>query len=228
MTNFTFNGFHKETLNFYKNLSNNNNNEWFSEHKIDYEEFIMRPARNFIIEMGERLQTISSDMYAIPKTDKSIFRIYRDIRFSPNKTPYKTHLGIFFWEGNRKKLECSGFYLQIEKDKLYIGVGLYMFPKDIKENFRNAVIDEKKGNELVKIINKLKKQKYELGGKHYKKIPRGFDKKHKNAEYLLYNGFWAGLEVPIIEDFFSKDFVDWCFEHFMKMHPLHNWMLNII
>lgn len=228
MTNFTFNGFHKETLNFYKNLANNNNKEWFSEHKIDYEEFVMRPARKFIIEMGKRLHTISSDIYAIPKTDKSIFRIYRDIRFSPNKTPYKTHLGIFFWEGNRKKLECPGFYLQIEKDKLYIGVGLYIFQKDIKENFRNAVIDEKKGNELVKIINKLKKQKYELGGKHYKKIPQGFDGEHKNAEYLLYNGFWAGLEFPIIEEFFSKEFVDWCFEHFMKMIDLHNWMLKLI
>ncbi len=125
-------------------------------------------------------------------------------------------------------MESSGFYIQVEKDKLFVGEGIYMFPKDIMENFRKAVIDEKKGKEFIKIVNKLKKQKYEFGGKHFKKVPREFDKEHKNAEYLLYSGFWAGKDFPIIEEFYSEDFVDWCFEHFLKMFDLHNWMLQLL
>lgn len=223
-----FKGFKKETIKFYEDLTNNNAKEWFAEHKLDFEEFVMKPARNFVSEMGERLQSISPEIQAIPKTDKSIFRIYRDIRFSPDKRPFKTHLGILFWEGHRKKLECPGFYLQIDKDRIYIGSGLYMFPKDIRNNFRNAVVDDKIGSELTKIISKLKKQGFELGGKHFKKIPSGFDKDHKNAEYLLYNGFWAGKEFPIIDEFYSEKFVDWCFEIFVKLGDLHKWLLEII
>ena len=223
-----FKGFSKDSIKFYEDLTNNNSKEWFADHKSDYEEFVMKPARSFVIDLGERLQAISPEIQAIPKTDKSIFRIYRDIRFTPDKRPFKTHLGILFWEGHRKKLECPGFYLQIDKDKIFIGSGLYMFPTDIRDIFRNAVADEKKGDELRKIIDKLQKQNFQLGGRHYKKVPRGFDKDHKNAEFLLYNGFWAGKEFPIVEEFYAEDFIDWCFEHFLKMFDLHKWMLGII
>ena len=223
-----FQGFSKDSIKFYEDLTNKNSKEWFADHKSDYEEFVMKPARFFVTDLGERLQAISSEIQAIPKTDKSIFRIYRDIRFTPDKRPFKTHLGILFWEGHRKKLECPGFYLQIDKDKIFIGSGLYMFSTDIRDNFRRAVVDEKKGDELAEIVAILQKQGFQLGGKHYKKVPRGFDKDHKNAEFLLYNGFWAGKEFPIVEEFYSEDFIDWCFEHFLKMFDLHKWMLQIL
>jgi len=91
-----FQGFSKDSIKFYEDLTNNNSKEWFADHKSDYEEFVMKPARSFVIDLGERLQAISPEIQAIPKTDKSIFRIYRDIRFTPDKRPFKTHLGILF------------------------------------------------------------------------------------------------------------------------------------
>ena len=104
-----FNGFTKETFRFFRDLENNNTKEWFQENRTLYEKNVMEPAQEYVMEMGERLKSISPKIVAIPKTDKSIFRIYRDVRFSKDKTPYKTHLGIFFWEGPRKKLGNPGF-----------------------------------------------------------------------------------------------------------------------
>ena len=90
-----FNGFNRKTFKFFKDLEENNTREWFEEHRSIFEKNVMEPAQEFVMEMGERLKSISPKIVAIPKTDKSIFRIYRDVRFSKDKTPYKTHLGIF-------------------------------------------------------------------------------------------------------------------------------------
>jgi uncharacterized protein (TIGR02453 family) len=223
-----FNGFYKETIKFYKELESNNSKEWFNAHRADYDNFVMNPAREFVVALGGKLELVTPEINAIPKTDKSIFRIHRDIRFSPDKRPYKTHLGVFLWEGSRKKLECPGLYLQIDKDKILIGEGIYMFPKNVMKIFREKLTEDKSGNEFNKIVSKLKKLKYEIGGKHYKRIPGGFDKDHKNAEYLLHNGLWVGKTYPIIKEFYSEEFLDWCFEHYMEMLDLHNWMLGII
>jgi uncharacterized protein (TIGR02453 family) len=222
-----FNGFYKETIKFYKDLSTNNTKDWFADHRADYDNFVMEPAREFVTALGERLKSVTPEVNAIPKTDKSIFRIHRDVRFSPDKRPYKTNLGIFLWEGARKKLECPGLYLQIDKDKILVGEGLYMFPKDVIKTFRTKITEDKSGKEFSRIIKKLK-QNYDIGGAHYKRIPTGFDKDHKNAEYLLYNGLWVGKEFPITEEFYSEDFLDWCFEHYLQMLDLHNWMLGLI
>ena len=83
----------------------------------------MTPARLFVGEMGARLKKLSPGVQADPRVDKSIFRIFRDTRFSRDKTPYKTHLGIWFWEGDGPRMECSGFYFHLDPPKLMNGSG---------------------------------------------------------------------------------------------------------
>ena len=110
MTNTIFDGFSHDTVAFFEALQENNNKEWFNENKTNFERNVLEPARGFVVALGQRLkEKISQDIIADPRTDKSIFRLYRDTRFSKNKSPYKTHMGIFFWEGERKKLENPGF-----------------------------------------------------------------------------------------------------------------------
>jgi uncharacterized protein (TIGR02453 family) len=99
---------------FLSKLSKNNNREWFESHRDEYGAMFLEPAQEFVVEMGEKLQTIRPNIIALPKIDKSIFRLHRDVRFSKDKLPYKTNLGIIFWEGDDKKLESSGFYFHIE------------------------------------------------------------------------------------------------------------------
>lgn len=223
-----FDGFTKETFKFLKELERNNNKEWFKEHRGVFDEYVLEPSQEFVVAMGERLKTISPKVVAIPKTDKSIFRIYRDTRFAADKTPYKTHVGILFWEGTRKKLENSGYYLQLNKSSIFMGAGMYWFPKDLLKPFRDSVVDSKRGAELDKTIKRIKGSgPYDIGGRHYKRVPAGYDADSRNSELLLHNGLYAYHECPLPREIYSPGFVDYCFNIFRDMSPLHSWLLNL-
>jgi len=105
-----FKGFPKEFITFFENLKQNNSKDWFEKHRKDYEELVLHPAREFVEEMGKKLRRIAPAIHAIPKINQSLFKISRDVRFSKDKSPYKTTMGICFGEGSRKRMECSGFY----------------------------------------------------------------------------------------------------------------------
>jgi len=111
-----FNGFPRELIQFYQGLSRNNDKSWFNEHKDIYARHVIAPAQDFVVSMGERLRMLSPGIVADTRANGagSIFRIYRDLRFSKDKRPYKTFLGIFFWEGSGKKMENPGFYFHME------------------------------------------------------------------------------------------------------------------
>ncbi len=220
-----FKGFSKATFKFFKDLENNNTREWFEDNRKTFEKNVMEPAQEFVMEMGELLKPVCPKIVAIPKIDKSIFRIYRDVRFSKDKTPYKTHLGIFLWEGPRKKLGNPGFYFQLDKASILIAGGQYSFPDDLLKSYRDVVSNKKKGAEVSRILKKISKNpSYKLGGAHYKKVPRGYDKENPNAELLLHNGLYIYYEGPIPKEVTSREFLDYSYNIFMEIFPLHKWL----
>lgn len=221
-----FDGFPKEFTKFFADLAMNNTKLWFNEHKSNYEKYVLDPSKLFVIVMGERLEDLSPDINAIPMVNKSLFRLNRDTRFSKDKSPYKTNLGIFFWEGSRKRMECPGFYFHVEANNLMLGGGIYQFPKDLLEPYRKAVINKNSGIELNKIVNKLKEEKISLGGAYYKRVPQGFDPDHENSELLKHNGLYTMVETRIPKEFYSGKLIDYCFERFKKMYPLHKWIVS--
>lgn len=224
-----FHGFSRETIQFLYDLRNNNNKLWFEENRHIFDEIIMPEAKHFVVAMGDRLLTLAPNIVAIPKTDKSIFRIYRDTRFSGDKRPYKTHLGIFFWEGPNKKLENTGFYFHLEPERLFLGVGLYIFPKHLLEYYRDSVVDDKYGATLVKAIQTIQKNpSYRLGWKKYKRIPSGYDPQHPNADLLLYGGMGFEYQQSLPEETFSEKIVDFCFKIFKDMTPIHTWLREFL
>lgn len=221
-----FQGFSIETIKFFKDLKKNNTKKWFETHKQDYEMYVMQPAKAFVMAMGDKLRTQIPDIVAVPKINKSLFRINRDTRFSPDKSPYKTNMGIFFWEGNRPRMECPGFYFHLEPNMLLMGVGLYMFPKYLFDTYRNSVVHPQYGKDLAEIVAKIKKKKgYQVGGEHYKRVPAGFDPSHPNVSLLLHNGFHAGIQSEIPEEFYSKKLVNYCWQKFQPLLPLHTWLV---
>ena len=134
-----FSGFPRKYFTFFNQLKMNNTREWFEAHRSDYEEFVMGPAREFVMAMGKKLRKIAPGVNAIPKINQSLFKINRDMRFSKDKSPYKTYMGIWLWEGPRKRMESSGFYLHVENKKLLIGVGIKIFPKPLLERYRSGI-----------------------------------------------------------------------------------------
>ena len=219
--------FPQSTIKFLTALARNNNREWFEKnrHRFDFE--LLQPAQQFVIDLGEKLTTISPNINAIPKIDKSIFRLHRDVRFSKDKAPFKTNLGLYFWEGKGKKMECSGFYFHIEPKLFFLGTGMYMFTKDQLKKYRELVSDSARGKELNEIISKLlKKKNYQLGGKTYKKTPRGFDPNYKYNELLLHSGLYIYYESKDFSELTKKDPVTFSIKVFKEMLPIHNWFVK--
>jgi len=224
-----FQGFSKETIDFFEGLRKNNNREWFEQKRMVYETRVLEPAKAFVLALGGRLRTVAPRIIAAPKINKSLFRLNRDARFSLDKSPYKINLGIYFWEGTGSRMECSGFYFHLEPPKIILGVGFYMFSGPQLGRYRRAVVDARLGRELRRIVAAISKlEGWELGGKHYKRIPAGFDASHPNAPLLLHTGLHAGQETDIPEEFFSACLVDYCFERYKPLVPLHNWLVKAI
>lgn len=229
MDNKRSGNFPKDTVAFLKKLSKNNNRDWFSANRNIYDNDFLEPAIHFVVEMGEKLQKIFPDIQAIPKIDKSIFRIHRDVRFSKDKEPYKTNMGLYFWEGPGKKMEGSGFYFHLEPKLFGIGSGMYMFSKEHIKKFRDTVSDPAKGKELDSIVKKItKKGIYTVNGKHYKKTPRGYDPNSKYADYLLYNGIYAWYDGKKLDELDGGSFVNFVYKIFNDISPLHKWLVNNI
>jgi uncharacterized protein (TIGR02453 family) len=223
-----FSGFTKETVRFFTALRRNNNREWFERNRETYEKHVMGPARLFVTAMGEKLRAIAPRIVAVPKVNKSIFRINRDTRFSLDPSPYKTNLGIYFWDGTRSRLESPGFYFHLEPPNLMVGGGMYMIPDSLIGRYRKAVADPKTGAEIRRITAAIRAVPgYSVDGMHYKRVPAGFDPAHPNAELLKHNGLYGGFETAITEEFYSARLIDYCFERFEPMAPLHKWLMKL-
>ena len=220
-----FSGFPKAAVKFYKDLSKNNTKEWFEAHRDDFENHVMEPSRQFVTAMGRRLREIAPRVVADPRVNQSIFKIHRDIRFSKDKTPFKTNVAFLWWEGKFKKLENSSFYFHLEPSFLLIGLGIYQFPKPHLEAFRESVENGKHGAELAKAIETVRSNGYEVSGQNFKKVPHGFSVDHPHADLLRYDGLTVGLESKIPDELYSPALVDFCFEHYKKMLPIHQWLV---
>ena len=223
-----FTGFSEKTLKFFKGLEKNNSRQWFEKNREDYDTHVLEPARAFVTAMGHRLFELTPDVIAEPAVNRSLFRLNRDTRFSKDKTPYKTNLGIMLWEGAGKRMECPCFYFHVEKGELMVAVGIYMFPKTRMGRYRDAAADPDSGKELARIVEDMRKSRYDMGMEHYKRVPRGYDPEHENAQLLRYNGLTAMETKPVPKAFFSRKLVDHCYKRYEKMYPLNRWMLKYI
>jgi len=226
MSKTSFKGFSKEATQFFKGLEKNNNKKWFEANRREYEANVLEPSREFVVEMGKRLQKISPGVHAEPAVNKSLFRLNRDVRFSKDKSPYKTHMAIFFWEGSKKRMECPGYYFHLDSKNLILGTGMYMFPKEILGKYRDAVVDGKIGEELTRAVVKVEKGGYSVEGTHYKKVPRGFDPEHKRAGLLKYNGLYTMWETKIPKEIHSETCIDFCLEKYKGMSPIQKWLVK--
>ncbi len=226
----TFSGFPAEGLQFLADLEMNNERPWFQARKQLYLDNIVAPSVAFVEAMGERLQSISPHINYDTRTNGSgsMMRIYRAVRFSKDKRPYKTYIGLVFWEGSGKKTECPAFYFGLDADGAGVHVGLYGFPKPLLTAYREAVVDDKLGSELETAISQVQAAgDYQVSGQHYKRVPRGYDKDHPRADLLRHNtlaGSAPKLETAVVT---SPALLDICFEHFKNMAPLQQWLVKI-
>lgn len=219
--------FSAQTLAFLKGLSANNNKAWFDAHRADYEAHYIAPAKEFVSALGPPLQQLSPGLQAEPRVNGSIFRINRDVRFSKDKTPYKDHLDLWFWEGESRSFACSGLFFRLRAKQLILGAGMHRFDKPWLERYRAAVLDEAKGKALVTLLKKAEQAGYAVGGDNLKKVPRGFDAAHPRADKLLFDSLTLSVELPLPKEALTPAFPKFCLKHFKAMLPLHSWLCGL-
>lgn len=221
-----FKGFSKDGLAFLQALARNNNKAYFGANKQTYVEGIVEPAKAFVVSLAGALQTsVSEGIVAEPRVNGSLFRIHRDVRFSKDKTPYKTHQALFVWEGESKKTS-SGFYMQIDADEIMLGVGGMGMPN--LDRWREAIDDDATGGAFDRAIAQAEKK---LGTLSYpelalKRVPKPYAPEHPRADWLRMKAFHAGTRIKTPSSITSAKFVDWCARRLAHYGPLHNWLVE--
>lgn len=182
--------FTSQGLSFLKRLEKNNNRDWFHENKSDYEDLIRTPALNFIDDMENELAHLSPHFLALSKkVGGSLMRVHRDVRFSKDKSPYKTNIGIQFRHEMGRDVHAPGFYVHIEPGDCFVGVGIWRPDATALGKIRDAIV-ERDSFWLSAINDRSFKKYYDLSGESLMNGPRGYDKAH-----------------PLIEDLKRKDFI---------------------
>ena len=221
-----FSGFPKETFAFLEGIAAHNEKAWFEDHRDLYEAGYVAPGRSFVDALGAKLKAISPTVQYEAKVNRSMHRINRDIRFSKDKRPYKDRLNLWFWHGDSKDWHQPGFWFGLGATDLYLGVGMYQFEKDVLDTFRQSVIHPRSGKALLAAIGKVTRAgDYTIGGKTRKLMPRGFEAGPDRAEYLLYEGLHAGIELPATAAA-DPGFADLAAKHYAAMWPIGKWLLE--
>ena len=221
-------GFPQKTLRYLKELRDHNEKTWFDDHRGHYESFYLKPALEFIAALGPKLRTISPKVQFEPRINGSLFRIQRDVRFSKDKTPYKPHIDLWFWHGDRKNWSTPGYFFRLEPKKLTVGGGTHRFEVTQLANFREAVVDAERGSELDQTLSVIStRNRVSVGGVTRKAVPRGFDPDHHRAHLLLHEGLYAAYEGAPPASLHDASFVDWCVAEFETISPLVDWLLRL-
>lgn len=223
MTGFT--GFEKATLDFLRGLGANNEKAWFEAHRADYEAHFAAPAKAFVSAVAGPLAELAPEVNAEPRINGSIFRINRDIRFSKDKRPYKDHLDLWFWEGQRKGA-VSGFFFRLTADRLILGAGAHRFDNDRLAAYRRAVVDPEAGEALRRAVDTLASSGHPVQGQHYAKLPRGFEAETEaQARLLRHKALWASIEEDHPAALSSAELVPYCAARWREVAPLHRWLV---
>jgi uncharacterized protein (TIGR02453 family) len=186
--------FTNETLKFLRALTRNNDREWFKARKDDYDAHVKTPMIAVIERLAADFRQFAPEMVASPKT--SLYRIYRDTRFSEDKTPLKTQVSASFrWRGLEKG-EGAGLYLEVHPKWVWMGGGFWAPPPPQLVRIREHIATTYPAIERIERERTFKRVFGEITGEKLSRIPRGYPKNHPAAEYLKFKQFLGGREFP--------------------------------
>ena len=212
---------------FLGELGLNNERDWFEANKERYEGEVREPALEFIRTMRPKIARISKQfVVADKKVGGSLMRIYRDVRFSKNKDPYKTNVGIQFRHVAGKDVHAPGFYIHVEVDSVFLGAGMWHPDAEVLKMVREAIVEDPAA--WKKSIGAKKfKEHWELSGESLKRAPKGFDPEHPQIEDLRRKDFIAMCRLEP-DDVLSAGFPDLVHERLAATKKFMAWQAAAI
>ncbi len=225
-TKMQFTGFPKKGLTFLNNIIVNNSKEWLDAHRDEYERFIVAPNKAYVEEMGEHLQILVPSIHAIPKTNKSLFRIYRDARFHLSD-PIKTRIGIIFWQGSGHRMQSASFYMHYDPKEVFVASGIRNFKPTLLAAYREYIQNEERRVALHTILEDLKAKGYRIPEEKYKRMPRDCDAEDKYSYLYRMGAIFAYKTFAPDKIFHSEAIIDKNFKIYEDMLALHQWVYEL-
>jgi uncharacterized protein (TIGR02453 family) len=199
-----FRGWPAEAIDFYEGLEADNSKTYWQENKAVYEKVVRGPMDDLLAELAPEFG------------EGKIFRPYRDVRFSTDKSPYKTSIAATL---------AGGGYLQLSADGLGAGSGMYMMAPDQLDRFRRAVADNRKGRELVELVDRTRRRGIEVTAHDVlKTAPKGYPKDHPRIELLRYKGLITWKQWPVGAWLGTRKAKDRVVEFLRASRPLNDWL----
>ena len=186
--------FDPKALAFLRALTRNNDREWFKARKDRYERLLREPMIALIERLAIDFRAFAPHLVAHPKT--SLYRIYRDTRFSENKAPLKTHVAAVFPTRDLGKHQGAGLYLEIAAGWVWVGGGMYAPDTAQLQAVRDHIASRPRQLRAIVESPAFRRTIGSLQGEKLMRVPRGFPKDHEAAEYLRFRQFLAGREFP--------------------------------
>jgi len=190
-----FKGFHKDFFAFFEELAANNERAWFLANKTRYEDVVVAPMRFLIADMAPKLAKISEHYVADPR--RSMFRIHRDVRFSKDKSPYKTHAAAQFRHAVGRDVHAPGFYVHLAVDEIFVGGGMWMPDAPALKRVRDAIVTDTRawrraiGDRAFISCYGALSDEYSLT-----RAPKGYDPAHPAIDDIKRTSFVFGREIP--------------------------------
>ncbi len=220
-----FEGFRDAEGKFFKALSKRNERDWFLAHKAEFEEGWHSPMNRLLAEVSGAIDA----SYAHCDLDEpKVFRIFRDVRFSKDKAPYKTHIGGYIpvrRTGSKVTDRPMALYFHVGATEKFGAAGHYMMEPESLARFRAAIADDGQGKELQKLLAFLAKKGFPASAHEVlKRIPKGYEPDHPRAELLRYKGLVVGF--PAIPDgmLASRQLAGWLTKACKTTAPFVEWL----
>ncbi|MPZ17712.1 MAG: TIGR02453 family protein [Luteitalea sp.] len=182
------------TLRFLRALKRNNDRDWFKAHRDEYERSVRAPMVALIERLAEELQRFAPDLVASPR--ESLYRIYRDTRFSADKSPLKTYVSAVFPSRGLSKKNGAGLYVEVTPSHVWAGGGIYRPQSRELLRIREHIAAHLDRFRAIVDSPRLARRTGGVSGERLQRVPRGFSVDHPAAEYLKLKQFLAGREYP--------------------------------
>ncbi|HEY4025603.1 MAG TPA: DUF2461 family protein [Candidatus Dormibacteraeota bacterium] len=226
-----FAGFSREGLELLRQLEDNNNRAWYTPRRQLFQELLVEPALDLVVELGPLLrERISPGLRAEPRVGGSVLRMQHDARYRKER-PFRTHLELWFWEGRGPSHRHPGFFVRVTPDQLVLGAGITLFPPDLLVRYRELVDQPSTGRELVGILNRLATAGLRVGGSCLQRTPRPFPADHERATLLRRLGLRAerleSLPETMPEAVLGPVLPELLAAGLARLRPLHRWLRRL-
>jgi uncharacterized protein (TIGR02453 family) len=222
-----FAGFPRHAFELLRQLGAQNDRRWFAANRRELEAALVAPALALVVDLGSVLrQVVSSDMRSEPRVGGSLLRMQHDARHV-RAAPFRTHLELWFWEGDGPSRDHPGCFVQLAPDRMVVGAGMTLFPPHRVVPYREAVDRPRSGRELLSILRRLTGDGWSVRAGRRRSVPDPYPADHERGDLLRLTGLRVERREPLPDAVFEPTLPRALGPDYARLRPLHRWLVDV-